>query len=117
MGAWRTPETHGTAEPQDLYSVFVQTAETNGTFCLKPFFLRDIERRFSLCAALRGKNSGTTPCHITRQSEFDDSYLSMETVLAFSIRAPAAGRQWLRSPLAPRQSGTQSNWMPFGRKR
>src|ERR1035437_3200228 len=74
-------------------------------------------KEISLCAALRGKNSGTTPCHKTRQSEFGDSYLSTETLLAFSIRAPAEGRRWLRSPLAPRRPDTQSNWMPFGRKK
>src|SRR5258708_11849046 len=44
------------AEPQDLYSVFVQTAETNGTFCLKPFFFaRHRKEIFSVRGIARQK--------------------------------------------------------------
>ena len=42
-----------------------------------------------MCAALRGKNSGTTPCHRTRQSEFGDSYRFHGD--AVSVLDPCAG--------------------------
>ena len=39
------------------------------------------------------------------------------TAQAFRMYVEQLGRRWLRSPPAPRRSDTQSNWMPFGRKK